>query len=244
MKLDDNGHTVTLNGTAVIPSNSIYSIITTDGTVLYSCDTEAVLAFDYEPDSAELLPILKETNYRAYIWVNNEKPYVFYASIERSGDNEENIKKKLRSDIKPCIEYVIDQTNHEIRHCETDDIIQKFTTSTDDTYGIAVGDTFFIGAYKTGYRLISYHSEGVDIRMEPLEVANKFANINSGDIDYNNSIDITDLSQLSLCLLGEASLNPLQTEIADTTGDGTVNLSDLARLKQFVSRKDITLGAK
>ncbi|MBE6853771.1 MAG: hypothetical protein E7505_09940 [Ruminococcus sp.] len=31
---------------------------------------------------------------------------------------------------------------------------------------------------------------------------------------------------------------------SDVNADGDVNLSDLSRLKQFVSGKDITLGAK
>ena len=245
MKLDDNGHTVTPNGSSVISSKSIYSTIATDGTTYYGCDTEAVLMFDCEPNSDELLSILKENNYGAYIWIDSENPYVFYAYLKKgNGDEEYIIEKETRTNIKPHVEYVIDETKHEIRHYETGDVIQKFTSFTDDTYGIAYNDTFIIGDYKTGYGLLNYFSDGVNTRIEILETAKKFANINSGDIDYNNSIDITDLSQLSLCLLGEASLNPLQTEIADTTGDGTVNLSDLSRLKQFVSGKDITLGAK
>ncbi|MBE6853980.1 MAG: beta-mannosidase, partial [Ruminococcus sp.] len=54
-----------------------------------------------------------------------------------------------------------------------------------------------------------------------------------GDIDENGSIDITDLSMLSLFLIGDIDLSDNSEKAADVTGNNSVDLSDLARLKQF-----------
>ncbi|MCQ2464956.1 MAG: glycoside hydrolase family 9 protein [Oscillospiraceae bacterium] len=57
-----------------------------------------------------------------------------------------------------------------------------------------------------------------------------------GDIDFNGTVDITDLSLLSLYKIGDRKLNDAQLEAADTEYDGVVDLSDLAKLKQFLSK--------
>ncbi len=58
-----------------------------------------------------------------------------------------------------------------------------------------------------------------------------------GDIISNQSVDITDLSALSLALIGDISLNDDQLKSADVDGDGKVTIADLARLRQYLSKK-------
>lgn len=59
----------------------------------------------------------------------------------------------------------------------------------------------------------------------------------AGDIDGNGVTDLTDLSYLSLYLLGAKELIGLpQQNAADVTGDSMIDISDLATLKQYVSK--------
>ena len=62
-------------------------------------------------------------------------------------------------------------------------------------------------------------------------------NINIGDIDINGSIDVTDLTELSLALVGDKELAADQKLAADIDGDGAVTIADLARLQQYLSKK-------
>lgn len=63
--------------------------------------------------------------------------------------------------------------------------------------------------------------------------------ITYGDINSDGSIDLTDLTELSLALIGDKEFTDTQNISADTTKDGNTNLADLARLKQYISL-DIT----
>ena len=63
-----------------------------------------------------------------------------------------------------------------------------------------------------------------------------------GDVDKNGKVDVTDLSYLSLHLIGEKEFDESAMKAADTTGDGDVNLADLARLRQFLSKIIDSLG--
>ena len=57
-----------------------------------------------------------------------------------------------------------------------------------------------------------------------------------GDIISNQSVDTTDLTALSLALVGDIALNDDQLKSADVDGDGKVTIADLARLRQYVSK--------
>ncbi|MBR3534908.1 MAG: dockerin type I repeat-containing protein [Oscillospiraceae bacterium] len=68
------------------------------------------------------------------------------------------------------------------------------------------------------------------------------AKIMTGDLNSDNKVDITDLSYLSLCLIGDMELNETQKKSADVDGDGEVKLADLAKMRQFLSRKVSSLA--
>lgn len=57
-----------------------------------------------------------------------------------------------------------------------------------------------------------------------------------GDVDGNGRVDVTDLSFLSLNLIGEHDLSGDNEKAADVDKDGKITLADLARLRQFLSR--------
>lgn len=60
------------------------------------------------------------------------------------------------------------------------------------------------------------------------------ADIIYGDINGNGVVDLTDLSYLSLYLLGDCALTHQQTLCADVDGSGEVNIADLPHLKQYI----------
>ena len=63
--------------------------------------------------------------------------------------------------------------------------------------------------------------------------------VTKGDLDNNGVVDITDVSLLSLYLIGDNKLNDAALKAADVDSDGEVRLTDAARMLQFLS-KNIT----
>ena len=64
----------------------------------------------------------------------------------------------------------------------------------------------------------------------------------TGDINSDLKIDVTDLSELSLALIGDRKLSETQQKAADVDKDGKVTLSDLARMRQYLSKVITSLG--
>ena len=84
-----------------------------------------------------------------------------------------------------------------------------------------------------------------DVSLNAQLLLNSFNNqapsIDIGDLNTDGSIDLTDLSELALAVIGDIELTDSQKSAADINGDGEVNVSDLARLKQFVSNSITSL---
>ena len=83
-------------------------------------------------------------------------------------------------------------------------------------------------------------------RYEPISSVTNLYTANSsktsvGDINADNTVDLTDLSELALAVIGDIELTDSQKSAADINGDGEVNVSDLARLKQFISNSITSL---
>lgn len=57
-----------------------------------------------------------------------------------------------------------------------------------------------------------------------------------GDLNSDGKIDVTDLSELSLVLVGDKEMNSDMKTAADIDFNGKVELADLARLKQYLSK--------
>ena len=63
-----------------------------------------------------------------------------------------------------------------------------------------------------------------------------------GDIDINGHVDVTDLSMLSLYHIGDQRLEGQALLNADADASGEVNIADLARLRQYLSKIIDKLG--
>ena len=59
----------------------------------------------------------------------------------------------------------------------------------------------------------------------------------AGDVSGDGKVDVTDLTMISLALLGDLNLTEAQSQVADINHNGKVDLSDLATLRQFLSKK-------
>lgn len=59
-------------------------------------------------------------------------------------------------------------------------------------------------------------------------------NIYYGDLNNDGTADLTDLTMLSLFLMGSADLTDSEIEAADIDGSGKADIADLAYFKQFV----------
>ena len=57
-------------------------------------------------------------------------------------------------------------------------------------------------------------------------------------------MDVTDLSYLSLYLIGDKKLSDDALKASDTAYDGKVNLADLAALRQYLSKVTDSVGPK
>lgn len=64
----------------------------------------------------------------------------------------------------------------------------------------------------------------------------------TGDVNCDGKIDLTDLSELSLALIGDKELTEAQQKAADVDCDGDVRLADLAKFQQFISKQIDSLG--
>lgn len=62
-----------------------------------------------------------------------------------------------------------------------------------------------------------------------------------GDVNSDGNADLTDVTLLSLFLIGDTELSDIQLKAADTDGNEEVNLADLAALKQYLSKIIISL---
>ena len=70
---------------------------------------------------------------------------------------------------------------------------------------------------------------------------NAVARIPMGDVNIDGYVDVTDLTELALCLLGDTEFSDVQAGLADVDYDGEVTLADLAKMRQFLSKKINTL---
>ena len=89
--------------------------------------------------------------------------------------------------------------------------------------------------------LFAFESGGVGCVMSE-NVYTAEENDSCGDINLDCQIDVTDLSELSLALIGDRKLSEAQQKAADVDKDGKVTLSDLARMRQYLSKIITSFG--
>lgn len=81
----------------------------------------------------------------------------------------------------------------------------------------------------------------VNTRLYRLE-ANNLSEGETGDINKDGKVDVTDLSNLSLYLIGDKTFDYDCRISADVDRDGKAELSDLARMRQYISKMIASFG--
>ena len=88
--------------------------------------------------------------------------------------------------------------------------------------------------------MIASVSDIFDYKVSAAETQNE---IIYGDLNSDKTVDVTDLSILSLYLIGDRELeNDMQKEAADVQYDGVIDLGDLACMRQYLSKKTESIG--
>lgn len=91
---------------------------------------------------------------------------------------------------------------------------------------------------------VIYKAEGSQSDTQPGEISDNEDDTDgqTGDINLDEKIDISDLIGLCAHLLGDKKIPQTQLKKADYNGDGVVDIADLSTLKQYIMGDDIKLG--
>lgn len=154
------------------------------------------------------------------------------------------VDNSIDTDIKPYVIFQLKETTiiDDILLPESD-VFQKISIKTDESiiyYINAPQDELY--NYIEKYRnseydgLVSFDVSVPAVPSLPAET------IPMGDINSDGKIDITDLTEISLFLIGDRELTAAQQKVADVDGDGEVKLADLAKFRQFLSKQISSLG--
>ena len=97
-------------------------------------------------------------------------------------------------------------------------------------------------SYSTNEITIYWNSPFIYLMSDILAVKEPGKDLMYGDIDSNGVVESTDLTYLSLYMLGDYTFTEEQRVVADVTGDGELNLPDAAHLKQYICKDNVKLG--
>ncbi|MBR3534769.1 MAG: dockerin type I repeat-containing protein [Oscillospiraceae bacterium] len=197
----------------------------------------------YVKDGSELLKLMNSMSYE------ERNAYI------HSGFSEEDLKKAYESSEKGYsivtarmshdiddYRMVVVNSKIELQHKNVSDCLTKYI-SEDEILSNAVNNCMAM-LTKDQIEEISRDSQVTSIMYAPPVPADSSGaliveedEIKPGDIYSDGRIDLSDLTILSLFLIGDTDLEDSQKKAADVDGDGAVTLADLARLQQYLSKK-------
>ena len=190
--------------------------------------SELMQVLNEKPETDELLKLAEDAVCHCF-WIASDKPYIIHIA-----DGEEKIYTD--SDFK--IKYTADVLENKIFSYDTHEDL-----SSDTFYAETNGEYFGFRPLADENENITLYNNGFfssideiiqlsetpygDIGTENDQTLNNYASANTvyGDLNSDSKIDVTDLSELSLAL-----------------ADGKVTLSDLARMRQYLSKIITSFG--
>ncbi|MBE6842359.1 MAG: hypothetical protein E7510_05965 [Ruminococcus sp.] len=165
----------------------------------------------------------------------------------------ENVEKIYKGGVYGLINYMDGSEKLEIDNC-------YFSSEYCDVEGVNISqkDEYIINCFKINNKLMKFaadslgepfvtnpysdFNEGYPIFKWQLDSLNKQNPYIIGDINNDSAQDVTDLTYISLYLLGDVEFDDLQKDAADVNADGCIDIADLAHYKQFVSKDNVVLG--
>lgn len=212
---------------------------------------------DKAPETDEEITEYVKKYKHYYFQLKGDDSYIFHAVPVFKEDSSQNIIEKYKIEKKECnskVEYTIDVSKGEVRDYKTNDILSTFDDNVLTFYYGGVHPLYpdFPATYSGQmFNFKTQHGEALsgEVSLEELmaiyphsDQNTKPQSIEYGDINADSEIDLSDLTMLSLHLLGDKNLTEEKLKYADCNGDGTVNLADLAHFKQYISKDNVTLG--
>lgn len=172
-----------------------------------------------------------------YYYVEGEKPYITY----KTKDGE--IKTVEGLNIEP--RFYFDNAASTLNRIDTGEKITKFKCYTiGNGKTDMVTDVYKPGVMETSYIKCFYNGDDNYMFNKGIHFEERFITEigDKGDLNIDTISDLTDLSILSLALIGDMDLTDEQKEQGDVDNDGSLTMADLAKLRQFLSRKIETLS--
>ena len=224
MPPDTKAVTISESGRPRFDARAVVLFRTKSGETLKFMDLGAISVRTEEPSEE----VIKQ-HPDVYYWIDCDKPYIMYY------DNE-----IVRQDYELKVDGIFDLDKAVLYHYETGEELASMKEYIIKAYGDNTVDRLIcFKGYSEEYS--GYIAEsptiGAGADSESYSIPGDFNNdsIVDGDLDFSGTVDLTDLSELALALIGDKTLDEIQHAAADINGDGEVNVSDLARLKQYVS---------
>ena len=205
-----------------------------------------VYELDKEPSDYEEIYDLTVNKSIFLCLVKSEDPYII--RLWKGENKNELTVSRVKCSSEPV--YIIDADNNNIRDYQTDNILSNSASylinySKDCLPCVNVDKN---GLYFDVTEFVRNGPLYPDVDEKSIKIYRKDDNKNTsykyGDIDANNSIDLTDFTMISQYMLKDIELTAEQIKCADVNADNEVNLQDLALLKQYVMHDDIKLGVQ
>ena len=212
------------DASVVWPYNRLIEITTSDGLV-FLCHgdirTIGVLSeSDVPTTSEEIRDIFINERFRGAVVETDGEPYVIVFEFDYENQNYYYVK----TDINPEPVLKFNYQDRTVSDYKTGELIARM-----DEPGFVVA----LEAVPNFY-LPSAGSElsFPEVAIPPVTEVDT----NTGDLNSDGNIDVTDLSELSLALADGKEFTDEQQNAADVDKDGKVTLADLARMRQFLSK--------
>ena len=188
--------------------------------------------------------------------IDDVKIEVYYDQVSASTDAKQSVAVSKPINVEDNVYYVeMDWTGvifHGAREIQLGIIVGQdanYESNWDPTndysrVGLEIsdeyGDTLNIPLYVGDELVYGVPYGGVEAPDKPQEPGDD--KLIYGDVNSDGIVDLTDLSCISLYLIGDKTLDKTALMLADVSYDGEINLADLATMKQYICKDDIVLG--
>lgn len=195
-----------------------------NNSILTFPDGTEIRELKYKPELDEIIELLESEKIDgAYFFINTENPYI--AKFTRKTDYT-NEKMEI-IDCDTDIDYIFDKEKMEILSYTSGDLIQSLENN----------KSFYINTYNEMDNAYEKYRVTWESDSNTFSVLDAVTSVNYlGDINSDGKVDLTDLSELSLAIIGDKILTENQLKAADIDENGKADLPDLARLRQYLSK--------
>jgi hypothetical protein len=217
-----NGHRYTTDNCLVCDADSL-SVVISNGESYLAVTSDLMMKLveiEKEPVTTEEISEFRRNDMSSFYYAKDTMNVIAFRPVI---DKE---YEKVVAFQKPEIKYIMDGDNRKIIDYKTDEVLHTFEDELSSCY-------YLSEIYNYSNHIVydsEIHSIAPSCAEDPIYLRYM------GDIDNNGCVDITDLTELSLYLIGDKEFADEVSSVSDMTNDGTVNLSDLANMKRYIMK--------